>query len=404
MGNATKETQIYSLILILLVFTSMLNNIPLIKLELVGLLSIVLVFIFSFYALLIHFNRKKISKYLFLLLLLGILYLIINSFGFFLQSNFIIVTIQFIILYTFFIFTILTKWDSTKLYFLSKLAGLLILINFVLLVGSGFPIHYSGLFNNPNSLGMFVFLLYFFYLVNVKRSNKLFYLIPTLIVLITVYYSSSRSIILALVIVWLTYIFWGFIMKNKFRFLFYILVVIIAIMSFIFIYPKIETWKNFSKLNTIMWEYTGKNLLSGRETIWKEILDAITEKIWFGHGAGTVPSTIQGIQLSAHNLYLQIVYQIGLVGLGLFLLIIITIWFGFWNGRYDKKVRLSAAFFVGILVQQSFEVTLTQNNMAMALMQWLIMGVGIGISYRYKSIDMTNDNYLDLERKDTNRS
>lgn len=384
--NEKKEKSFLSYLIVILVFLAMLNNIPIVGLSQVGLVSILVIFIVTVFSLTAHLMKTNtLSRFHVWLVILGFCYTVLNLFGYFQDHGirYYVVTFQFFFLFIFFLTLTFVKWDINKLRFLSKISALIIVLNFTLLTLQKFPTHFSGLFNNPNSLGLFIFLVYFFYTVQGVKKRKILWFTLTTMSMTLIYFSSARSIFLSIAVMLITYVGWNFITKNRLIFTSFIAAVIAALISFVYIYPNMYKWKSFQSLNNLTWEYTGKNLLSGREVIWEKTLSLLQEKIWFGFGAGATPSIVQGVELSAHNLYVQVAYQLGLIGLAILMLILLTIWFGFWKGRNDNKVRLSAAFFIGTLIQQSFEVTLIQNNMAIALMQWLIIGIGIGLSFRY---------------------
>jgi O-antigen ligase len=130
-----------------------------------------------------------------------------------------------------------------------------------------------------------------------------------------------------------------------------------------------------------MYKYTGKNLLSGRDYIWNILLDLISNKLWLGYGAGALPSHFFDTDLSSHNLYLQISLQVGILGLILLLIFLYFIWMKLRLSLNDKKTALVASYFVGIIIYQLFEITLTQNNFGLAIIQWLIIGLGLSLSF-----------------------
>jgi O-antigen ligase len=91
---------------------------------------------------------------------------------------------------------------------------------------------------------------------------------------------------------------------------------------------------------------------------------------------------------SIHNLYLQTWYQTGMIGL---ILLILTLWQKYkyltsvggaaGEPAAGEPAQLAATYLLGILVIQTFEVDLTQNNFAAALGMWLIItfsGTAVG--------------------------
>ena len=120
--------------------------------------------------------------------------------------------------------------------------------------------------------------------------------------------------------------------------------------------------------------------MSGRDRIWDNLIDVINTKPLLGHGTGVLPLDVAGISLSSHNLYIQTALQNGWIGLALLLLLFYMIWLSYFRSKDLYYTRLSASFFIGIMVYQSFEVVLTQNKMDTALVFWLIISVGISNS------------------------
>src|SRR5699024_4875728 len=109
------------------------------------------------------------------------------------------------------------------------------------------------------------------------------------------------------------------------------------------------------------------------------IIDAISKKPYLGHGTGALASDFIGTDQSAHNLYLEITLQIGVIGVLLFALFLYNIWKLFWLNKSDKVVALSASFFIGIIMHQVNEVLLIKNAVPINLLLWL--AIGIGLSY-----------------------
>lgn len=235
---------------------------------------------------------------------------------------------------------------------------------------------------NPNTLGGFAFLLSFFpllyfnhYAKNFKAVRKLFI---AAILFGLIFFTETRSVMISVVFIFLTFLLWIKIIKSKLKFTLYFGFVAAFCFAFTVIYPNLQKYlPNYDYFNYQMVKYTGKSIHSGRDVIWSLLIDVIKQKPLLGFGSSASPDQYIQSSLSAHNLYLQITLQIGLIGLILFSIFLYSIWKRFWLNRYDKKVRFSAAFFIGIIIYQLSEVTLTQNNFTFALIQWLIIGVGL---------------------------
>ncbi|MCX8086125.1 MAG: O-antigen ligase family protein [Rhodocyclaceae bacterium] len=118
-----------------------------------------------------------------------------------------------------------------------------------------------------------------------------------------------------------------------------------------------ELWKKFSVI-TDSASYRGPNAISGRGAIWQATAEIAMERPWLGHGFGwkTLGMTakrdgfvdrwrtdedpakqaaaeyfsLPDDKINPHNLFLQLMYEVGLLGLSvymvLFLLILVTAW------------------------------------------------------------------------------
>lgn len=242
---------------------------------------------------------------------------------------------------------------------------------------------------NPNTLGGYAFLLSFFpilyftnYAKNFKATRRFFI---SFILLGLIFSTETRSVMLSIFFILLTYFLWNKIIKSKIIFKLFFGTVVAFCYIFTVIYPNLQNYlPNYEYLNYQMIRYTGKSIHSGRDTIWSLLIDVIKQKPFFGYGSGAVPSDYIQSSLSAHNLYLQISLQVGLIGLIIFVIFLYSVWKIFWSNRLDKKVKFSATFFIGIVTYQLSEVSLTQNNFTFALIQWLIIGVGLSFCLNKK--------------------
>lgn len=116
-----------------------------------------------------------------------------------------------------------------------------------------------------------------------------------------------------------------------------------------------------------------KTPLSGRDVIWFDIISTLDSDGYRGFGLGSLPGgLLEGHYegLSAHNGFLQILYQCGAVGLAAFLvacaLVIVAL-----SRRDDRGIGV--AILLGALIHEMFEVVLTQNHFGSGLLLWLIV-------------------------------
>ena len=67
----------------------------------------------------------------------------------------------------------------------------------------------------------------------------------------------------------------------------------------------------------------------------------------------------------------------------LYKLLLIKIWSLYYLNKKNKIVKISASYFVGVLIHQVFELSLTQNNLPFGLIAWVIIAIGIKYSLFY---------------------
>lgn len=348
--------------------------------SIVGLLALGFLLLVSSLLLLIHyFKQGEIKVTHFYILSIVSIFLSMNVIG--LANNFnvrsFITIFQFITLIGFFVFFSLVEWTPKRLKFIRRTSLMFILLHFGVWIIQGTPEMFSSVYPNANLIGSYIFLMiYFISLENKNKTNLLFLTISILLI----HASGARSVYVAMIATLIVYIIWPYISKYRHRMLTFITLYLSGLMAFVFIYPQLIYFNNFQQINMWVLEYTGKNIYSGREVIWSYLLESIIDRPLLGHGTGVLPRDVLDLGLSAHNLYLQVALQNGFIGLFFLLLLFVFIWMIFAKNRKNKIVRLSAAFFVGILMYQSFEVSLTQNQLSLGIMQWLILAIGISFA------------------------
>ncbi|MFC0235490.1 O-antigen ligase family protein [Fictibacillus phosphorivorans] len=365
--NKTNTTLLLLIGIFILIFISTLNSTS-IPLKPFGLASISFVLVGSVYMLFFFLVvQQKISKIQLIIFIAAIPFISLLFIGLFNNpsSRGLIALFQFTTVIGFFLFSSLIKWDEKKVKFARRLTIFLFL--FVLPLTADLSL-----------IGAYVAFALFFILL--KRKSLFANLVLSLTSLVIIYLSEARAVFILLLAAAVTYFFWNRISKTKFRFILFFTLIMAAIMGFIFIYPNLIYWSNFYTINDFVRTYTGGNLMSGRNTIWLTLLELINQKPLLGYGTGVLVGDITEFALSAHNLYLQTTIQNGYIGLTFLIILFFVIWLQLFKSKNEYNTRLSAAFFIGILVYQSFEVVLTQNKMDTALMQWLIISVGISSS------------------------
>jgi len=276
----------------------------------------------------------------------------------------------------------LIKWDKTSLKPLFWIFSTLLISHTLWWFAAGMPHIFRGFMGNPNTLGLFALLLTFvpLLMLYLSRRNSVLKFVALLAGfsgMVLVYASTSRAIWLAAAVALVVFVVWPIIAKSRFLFHVSLLVVFAASIATTWLYIAAPNHSWGWQLQELSLRYTGKGFFSGRHRYWDDLAAAIEARPWFGYGAGTVAETFTGLDKSAHNLYLQTSLQVGMLGLGALLLLLWVVWGQLWPGRKSILVRLSAAFFLGILTHQIFEVSLTQTNLATGFLVWLILAIGL---------------------------
>ncbi|MRI84622.1 hypothetical protein GIY09_01760 [Aerococcaceae bacterium WS4759] len=248
---------------------------------------------------------------------------------------------------------------------------------------------------NPNTVGAYGFLLSYFpaiYLTHRSRKIKIMgYSFFTLITVCILWFSSARALLVAFMVTFGVIVIWNFIIKNRTIYNLFFAIILVICFSFIVIYPNLDSiLPNFNSWDSLMIRFTGKRLLSGRNTLWKFALQLISEKPFWGHGSGAKLSDYFSSQLEAHNLYINIAFQVGIIGILTFVVGLWMLWNQFWENYKSPRVKISAGYFVGIIIYQMFEITILQSGFERGVLPWIIFGMGLSFS---KINEPDNDKY-----------
>jgi len=163
----------------------------------------------------------------------------------------------------------------------------------------------------------------------IKKKNRTFWLILSIVLFISIYLLSSRAEILAAVIsvpVYLIYKLWKF--GRKLYFILLLTVCFIILIPFTISNPRFRYYfNNESKI-----EITNKFSDESRITIWKAAIQIIGNNVLFGVGTGDIQTELNKEyertgdknilpenNLNAHNQFLEILLENGLIGLLIFL-------------------------------------------------------------------------------------
>lgn len=237
--------------------------------------------------------------------------------------------------------------------------------------------NYSFYFANPNTYSAVLLVDFgFLWAMNNKRMHNYLFIVG---ITFLSYLTGCRSSLIAIVVFIVFYVLLILLYKKKGELRFFpkfLLVTIVALLSlFIFFYPTMLDSPFGQELQNYSLSKFGKLFFSGRNVIWKNLLDAISQKPLFGYGLDATPRLIYETEFSSHNLYLQIMLQVGIVG---FVVLMAPLLFISLRLACIKS-KLSIVFFcflILILIHECFEVTFTQNMIISGLPMWFLLGVG----------------------------
>ena len=269
------------------------------------------------------------------------------------------------------------NWSFNDILYVKNIIRWLIVITTVLWIFYGFTIkEYFLLFANPNCLGGAAF-CYIALLFILSKRLKRIDICCVWLALFLALISGSRSALMSILIFLVGKIVFSQFEKGalNYRWCFWcVLIIVIAIpVTYLYLYnsPYME------ELNILSIKYFRKNFFSGRQALWGRTMEFIKQHLFLGNGMGVTLQLLFGESRSAHNWYLQVLLQMGVIGL-----VILLDWIaGIWNALYDNRrnniSRGASAFLIGVLVWQCFEVSITQNNLPLGIAVWVILGIGI---------------------------
>lgn len=278
-------------------------------------------------------------------------------------------------------------WTVAKFLIIAYMFSGLALIIFFQWFAVDQTFKYGWFFVNPNTLGIVMYVILFIHLIAfvVKKDiiNRTFFVFIVFADLVILLVSTSRSVWFALFVAVFTYLSYNVINKNKFNYRISFMIILFVAMSITYIYPKLYSMDFGWKLNNYIYNYTGKNLFSGRQELWSHLLFFIEKKPFLGYGVSSSPSDFFQTDLASHNTYIAVLLQTGLVGLVFYFLILFVVWELLYvettRGLFNvQSSKLLFSFFAGLLIYQVFEMTLIKGGYSIDVLQWMLIAIGIG--------------------------
>jgi O-antigen ligase len=260
----------------------------------------------------------------------------------------------------------------------------------MLWISEGAHPHFQAWMVNKNWLGT---QLFFMFVVVVGAAQYLrepferVLCIGLLFVLaLLLFASSARASMLAAFVFLLGYLAWPlFALRPRLLKLIFILTLTLSIVI-IPLYIALSMSPVAARLDQWSLATTGQTFFSGRQIVWSIYMLLIGQAPWIGHGFAfdeiVDTALLEGLPdnyagLSAHNQYLMIALQTGIVGLLAFGFFVSSLWNQLVRGPNAAAFRLVGPAFLAFLLHEVFEVTLIQNNLIGAWPMWMLIGFAL---------------------------
>lgn len=187
---------------------------------------------------------------------------------------------------------------------------------------------FQALMNHPNFLAILclITLSVLLYMIARKKGIKIVNYSLCVGVTLIGLFTFSRTFLFVLLFLFVWIFVWGIKHKSKFITIVLSCGVVFAIIAAIFNFGVVKTILdrfNFFDGNQTFLE-TINNITNGRSDLWLEYISYMFKNplvLFFGAGLGA--PTLSG--LSAHNTFISMIYQMGLVGAGLFVALLVLI-------------------------------------------------------------------------------
>lgn len=278
----------------------------------------------------------------------------------------------------------LIMYQRNQLTFIRRVVQAIIVVNFTVWILSGMPMqNFSFLISNTATYGS-VLLCWMLFLSVFEEKNLFDWLILILGVMLLFFSSTRSSLAAILVFDMVTFIIKRHLKRkgNDKAFLKTILLLsIFGCVVFVFFYTESGYTELGMKINQLSIAYFGKNLYSGRQAIWHELIRAIKENPITGYGLNALPSDIYDTHLSAHNTFFQVAIQSGMVGLLLLFNILISISRNVIKNNNCWFESVGIALIVSIILHECFEACLVQNMLVAGLQMWFLMGLTVNRTF-----------------------
>lgn len=254
----------------------------------------------------------------------------------------------------------------------------------------------TSTFVNPNPFGTYLLILFLFYWGYSLREKKLFLNIISVVYLVALFLTGSRGAYLSLIVA-IPFLFIGLSKSGiKKSFLKSVLIfsgslAITWLVMYIAPIVQESLGLDISLLDSLLRSGSLENSSTGRFEFWKTAIRIFAERPLTGFGLGTFFQSYfigyggnQWYSRFAHNHYLQILAELGIVGLILFLAFILSSLLAFWriyrSREYPPYFIGIAAAFIGFLAHIFIEFS--WNFPGVTVTMFWLLGMGLSLYKR----------------------
>lgn len=237
---------------------------------------------------------------------------------------------------------------------------------------------FKGIYSTTTFLGIFCVLLIEICLLNYRKDHLRRWLVFVVPLAYFIYRTRVRTAYIGVISVVLVscLLICGMKKRNNRTLQFIRLIrffTYAVIVGFIIIYPILDSFKFYDYLSDIVFQYTGKMLMTGRQNIWASALDLIRQRPLFGYGLANETVNSSGV----HNSYLSILLQTGILGIVSLFLVVNSI-----LKKSEKKNTVISGQIQSYtcinLIMCLTEVMLLQGQIILQVIIWLILAIGLG--------------------------
>lgn len=253
------------------------------------------------------------------------------------------------------------------------------IIGTLLLVKGSLVISYyfSSLFGNYllAAFGMTMIL----FQSNEKKRARTFILLLMIALFVYTILSEMRSAVVGEVIGFAFMLYTSF--KNEGKRVNRLMFILMILICYLIPYFYLElyqpgsdlSYKLSSWLQDTVYNVTGSRFFSGRNTLWLNIIPVLSNSFLLGRGVGFDPGQIFDTNISAHNLFLFIRLEQGIIGLISFVALLFVFWDHFYKQEQNKTKFAVQGFLVAIMIQQTFSLGLVGGKGAFSIICWCVL-------------------------------